>query len=159
LSNRERRKQQHLQRAQQLQQQQVAMGVQLTVQGQIAPATALPPAQQIEEYNRVIPGAGQALLTEFQLQSAHRRKMERIVVWSDAIRSFLGLGVGVLLGGYIVWTGGQLLREGHSIAGFSAIGTAVAIAVGPFLIRSYLQSKERQNQQQALANAARRQQR
>ena len=39
-----------------------------------------PPAQQIEEYEHAIPGSGQILFSEFQIQLAHRRKMEKIVV-------------------------------------------------------------------------------
>lgn len=79
--------------------------------------------------------------------------MERIVVWSDAIRSFFGMFSGFALGAYIVYTGTELLREGHSIQGFAAIGTAVAVAAGPFLVRSYLQSKERRQQFDALTGA------
>lgn len=90
------------------------------------------------------------------MQASHRRKMEKIAVWSDAIRSFCGMAAGLVLGGYIVYTGAQLLREGHSTDGFAAIGTAVAVAVGPFLVRSYLQSKERRQQFEALSATKRR---
>lgn len=116
----------------------------------------LPPAQQIEEYERLIPGSGQILFDEFQAQGVHRRKMETILVVSDAVRSFFGVVAGLALAGYIVYTGTELLRQGHSIDGFAAIGTAVAIAVGPFLIRNYLQSKERRQQIDALAATKRR---
>lgn len=114
-----------------------------------------PPAQQIEEYDRVVPGAGAIIFSEFQAQGKHRRKMERIVVWSDAIRSFCGLVAGLALAGYIVYTGTQLLREGHSLVGSGTIGTAVAVAVGPFLVRSVLQSKERREQIDALGRGNR----
>jgi uncharacterized membrane protein len=114
-------------------------------------AGPLPPAEQLEQYERVSPGSAKIIFDEFQKQSEHRRAMERIVVRSDSIRSFSGLFAGLLLGGYIVYVGAGLLRDGHSVTGFSAIGVAVAIAVGPFLVRNYLQSQERRAQQEALA--------
>jgi hypothetical protein len=57
---------------------------------------------------------------------------------------------GLVIAGYIIWTGGHLLAAGQSVVGFTAIGSAVAIAAGPFLARGYLQSQERRLQQQAL---------
>ena len=113
-------------------------------------AGPLPPPEQLAEYERILPGAAATLFSAFQSQTEHRQHMERIVVWSDVVRAQIGQLSGLGIAAYVIWTGGHLLEAGQSIAGFSAIGTAVAIAVGPFLVRGYLQSRERQLQQQAL---------
>jgi hypothetical protein len=90
------------------------------------------------------------VIDEFQAQSLHRRKMERLVVWSDVGRSYLGLLIGGALAAYMVYTGGVLLLAGQSVIGFGTIGVAIALGVGPFIIRSRLQSQERQAQKAAL---------
>jgi len=115
----------------------------------------LPSAQQIEEYNRSVPGSGEILFAEFQAQSKHRRAMERIIIISDAARANLGLLIGGGIGVYLVWAGADLLRHGHSLQGFSEIGVAIATAAGPFVFRSYLQSQERRRQQEALSRRVR----
>jgi uncharacterized membrane protein len=133
-------------------QQQIAQagGTPVLIHQEQAYSGPLPAPQQIEEYNRIVPGSGEILFEEFRAQSRHRRSMEKIIVVSDAARSFVGMFIGGGLAVYMTWLGAQLIREGHATTGFSSIGIAIATAVGPFLIRSYLQSKERQAQQLAL---------
>jgi uncharacterized membrane protein len=110
----------------------------------------LPPPQQLAEFEQIVPGSAQAIFDEFQAQGPHRRRIERWVVISDIVRAQLGQFCGVGIAGYIVWTGGEILKAGNSLVGFGAIGSAVAIAAGPFLVRNYLQSQERRRQQDAL---------
>ncbi len=76
--------------------------------------------------------------------------MERLVVTGDVIRSFLGLFCGAGIGLFMIWTGAQLLQQGHSLVGFATIGVAVAIAAGPFIARQRIMTMERERQEASI---------
>ena len=116
----------------------------------------LPPPEQLAHYNEVVPGLAGVIVEEFQENAKHRRRVEWFVAVSDTIRSYLGMAIGGGIAVFIVYTGAQLLREGHTIQGFGAIGSAVAIAAGPFLARTYVRSQERKAQVEAMTGRARR---
>lgn len=104
----------------------------------------------LEAYERIVPGSAARIFDAFPAQSQHRRRMERILVVSDAVRSLLGVLVGGGLSVYIIYTGAQLLLAGHDVSGFGAIGTAIAMAGGTFLVRTRIQSTERMAHQARL---------
>lgn len=111
----------------------------------------LPPAEQLEQYNKVVPGLANVIVSEFQANATQRRRVEWFVAISDTVRSYLGMAIGGALAVYIVYTGAELLRAGHSLEGFGAIGTAIAMGAGPFIFRSYLRSQERKAQVEAIS--------
>jgi hypothetical protein len=77
--------------------------------------------------------------------------MERVIVWSDNIRAHVGQLAGAGLAVYMIYTGTQLLREGHSLVGFQTIGIAIATGAVPFAARAYVQYRERVAQTNAIA--------
>ncbi len=110
----------------------------------------LPQPEILEKYESIVPGSAKLLFDEFQLQGAHRRRMERFVVLSDVIRAQTGLWFGFGLAAYMIYNGTLLLREGHSVNGFGIIAAAIVTVTGVFVVRNRIQSGERQAQTRAI---------
>jgi len=111
----------------------------------------LPAPNLLEEYERISPGSAGIIIGEFQSQAHHRRTQESRIVMSDIIRAYIGQGIGCALAGYLIWTGGDLLRHGQSITGFQSIGVAIAAGAVPFAVKAFTQYQERKNQTNAIA--------
>lgn len=116
----------------------------------------LPAPQLLEEYERVSPGAAAIIIGEFQGQAQHRKRMEAKIVQADIVRAYVGQFMGGAIALYMIWTGGDLLRHGQSIAGFQSIGIAIATGAVPFAVRAYGQYRERRAQTDAIARQQRR---
>jgi len=58
----------------------------------------LPPPQVLEQYEKVLPGAADRIITMAEQQSVHRRQLETKVIDSDVKNSKLGLCFGLIIG-------------------------------------------------------------
>lgn len=100
----------------------------------------LPPAEMLDEYERIYPGAAKIIFdwvaeesayrrNEMMKDAEHRRDMER----QDALRSFLGLACGIIIVlagiGATVWLGLTGHEATASLLGITDIGAVAAVFV------------------------------
>lgn len=85
----------------------------------------------IEQYEKIYPGAAKKIFDEWESQTKHRHHIEKSVVWTDNIKSILGVNFGFLavigaIGGgvYTALKGQPLFGGGLSLAGLAMIVAA-----------------------------------
>jgi uncharacterized membrane protein len=93
----------------------------------------LPPAETVEAYEHVMPGAADRIITMLEQQSLHRMEMERTLARSAARTERLRqvLGVGIVLVVFVVAS--RLITGGHE-----GPGTLLAVADLVLLAAVYL---------------------
>lgn len=103
----------------------------------------LPHPQALEDYNRIVPGAGQRILAMAEKEAMHRRNLESLVTSSDIRNSHAGLICGLLvgLGGLIAAT--LIAIYGNPQAGVGMGFLTLGSLVGVFVYGSRLRMKER----------------
>ncbi|MGK7958482.1 MAG: DUF2335 domain-containing protein [Crocosphaera sp.] len=57
----------------------------------------IPPPEIIAEYETILPGSADRILSMTEKQVEHRMKLESKIVTTDGIRSYLGLGAGFII--------------------------------------------------------------
>jgi uncharacterized membrane protein len=107
----------------------------------------LPPPDILQGYNDVVPGAAERILKLAEGQTAHRQDLEKRVIKSDIIKSYLGLGAAFILALAMI-VGGCLVAyhgatTGHAVAGGVIATGAVAALVWAFLEGTRARREER----------------
>jgi len=74
----------------------------------------LPPPVVLKQYDEIVPGAAERILSMAESQSQHRQQLERSVIESDIKNSRLGLHYG-LSGGFCLWKHTKEKRERGSL--------------------------------------------
>lgn len=85
----------------------------------------IPPPALLEHYERISPGAANRILTQFEEQGRHRRKLENQVIWNNVVGGILGQLFGFLLMVSAVGLGGFLIYSDKPVAGLASIISAV----------------------------------
>lgn len=108
----------------------------------------LPHPRQLEEYDRVVPGAAERIIQMAETQSHHRQTLERKVINSRSRDSLLGIISAfiitmtiILLGGYIIVNSDRL--DGQLI-GTLLTGLGISGIVGTFIYGTRSARKERE---------------
>lgn len=101
----------------------------------------LPPAEELLEYENVIPGGAERLLKMAENQSAHRLEMEKLIITSQQRQSARGQTYGLTIGLAGILTGAVLSYLGHDWVGGTIAGTTVTGLVSVFVIGKAQQNK------------------
>lgn len=117
----------------------------------------IPSADELARYEQVIPGAAERILRFEERKIAmvedqvhHRIQLERTVVGSDHVRSYIGLVMGFAVTIGAMWLVYQLGMHGHDIlAGTTFLGDMGSM-VYLFVVGSNLRRSERQERLKAL---------
>ena len=94
----------------------------------------LPAPQTLREYEQILPGVADRIVSQAERQSAHRMELERTVVTSEGRRSWAGwasatlIGVGVLVAAVVV------TLEGYPWAGVAFVGSDIAGLAALFVV-------------------------
>lgn len=84
-------------------------------------AGPLPPSQELDSYNRVVPGLADTIVTEWRTETAHRRRLEQ-AGQSGAIKAHRrGQYIGLLIVLFVVGCGTYLTNQGRSTVGIAMI--------------------------------------
>lgn len=102
----------------------------------------LPPPKQLEEYEKILPGAADRILKMAERQSSHRQKMEEMIVRSNTRDSHYGVVFAFLLGLVIICGGIYLASIGHPYGTWFSFG-GVATLIGVFVYGTRSSRKER----------------
>lgn len=103
----------------------------------------LPDPVQLRQYEEVLPGAAERIMSTFEAQVGHRMDLEKNLIDRESRRADWGLAVGGLIAGVIVIGALIVMVVGDSWAGASIIGTSVAAIAGVFVYGTKIRSDER----------------
>lgn len=103
----------------------------------------LPPAEQMRQYEDILPGSANRILSMAERQEAHRHELEKLTVQEATNRSWWGLRLGFVLAVMIIAIGAAAIFTGHTPEGLTAILAPTAILAGVFVYGRREQTKER----------------
>ncbi len=106
----------------------------------------LPPASELAEYDRLIPGGADRLMILVEKQASHRMEIEKHVIWcqqQQAVRGQL-FAMLIVMFGFVLT--GYLSIQGHDTVASVVVGTGIVgiisvIATGKMQIHKSLQQK------------------
>jgi uncharacterized membrane protein len=104
----------------------------------------LPPPTILAQYDRIVPGAAERIITMAEEQSRHRRSMESQRVVSDITDARLGLRYGLVIGLAAIIGGVTISLAGHPIVGTIFGGAFIVALVGTFVYGSQQRGRERE---------------
>jgi len=104
------------------------------------PLNSFPSPEQLKEYESVMPGLAQRLITQAEKQTDHRIEMETRLVSSGIRKSTLGLIFGFLIGSIGIGGGFYLTALGYNIIGVVFSSATLVSLVSSFIYGS--QSKK-----------------
>jgi uncharacterized membrane protein len=88
----------------------------------------LPHPKILEGYERVLPGSADRILSMAENEGEHRRTIEKTIVKTDIIRSYLGLGSGFIIA--LVGLGGSIylaMNDKPVASGIMSAGTVTGL--------------------------------
>lgn len=103
----------------------------------------IPPPALLQKYDSIVPGAAERILKMAELQSSHRRELEKTVITSGIALSKWGQVLGFIIAIFGLCVAAFVAVYGNAFAG-GAIGVGtLASLVGVFMYGSKTRSKER----------------
>lgn len=105
-------------------------------------AGPLPPPAVLQEYDQVLPGLAERIVTLAEKQSAHRQALEKGVVEANIRNEARGQHYGLIIGLVIGVGALVLIGLGHSGIGLSIVIAELAAFVGVFIYGKRQQRKE-----------------
>ena len=110
----------------------------------------LPLPSHLREYDDIVPGAAERILSMVERQSQHRQELEKIVVKGDTRRSWAGLVFGGFLAICCVGGGVALCFFGQSVAGATIATASVVGLAGVFVYGPHSRRAEREEKQDVI---------
>jgi uncharacterized membrane protein len=92
----------------------------------------LPPASELQAYDRVVPGLAEKIVNWADEEGRHRRAMEQIVIPANSRRASLGQIFAFVIALAVIGSGTAVILTGHSAYGMAIIITALVGLVGVF---------------------------
>lgn len=112
----------------------------------------LPPPALLEQYERVLPGAAERILSLAELQAGHRRRLEAVVIESDVSRATRGQSLAFVLALTTVLGGLTLVGSGRPVEGLASVIVATASLVTTFVVSKRADTRERERKQTELGS-------
>ncbi len=97
-------------------------------------AGPLPPAKQLEEYEKIIPGLAERLVQRMEKQSDHRMVLEAKVVKNDIVKSYVGQFFAFIISMSAIGAGYQAIISGQNPWGIAPIVTSLIGLVTVFIV-------------------------
>ncbi|MBW2307047.1 MAG: DUF2335 domain-containing protein [Deltaproteobacteria bacterium] len=117
----------------------------------------LPPPETLKDYDMVLPGAAERILSMAEQQARHRQNLEEIAVKSGSRDSLLGIICGLIIG-LVSITGSVIcILSGQPLGGGALGVTGLGGLVGVFVYGTRERRKEREakrNSVQLLQNSS-----
>jgi uncharacterized membrane protein len=102
----------------------------------------MPPPEMLREYDEVLPGLANRIVTLAENQSNHRIGLERRVTTSNIWRAHLGQVFAFVIAIAGIVSGTYLIMNNKSAEGIAAILTPIAGVAGVFIWRTRKQREE-----------------
>jgi len=102
----------------------------------------LPSPAILKEYEDILPGSADRIITMTEKQQQHRMSIESAVIQSDIWMERLGLGAGFVLAMTLALGGIWLVSEGKEITGLAMLVSQIVLLVGAFFYAKRLRQRE-----------------
>lgn len=109
----------------------------------------VPLPEIIREWEDLLPGSADRLLTMAERQAEHRMSLEKTVIQGDSQRANWGLGLAFVVTLVLISGGLVLIGLGHDVAGASVIGTNAIGLAALFIYGQESRKKERKERMEA----------
>lgn len=103
----------------------------------------IPPPDAFADYDKVLPGAADRIMTMAENQSRHRQKMEQEVVFSQIRDNKRGHWFGFIVALICIIGGFILIYLGKEVQGMAAVISPCAILAGKFFYNRYNEIKKK----------------
>jgi len=114
----------------------------------------LPPPEVLREYNAIMPGLADRIVTMAETQSRHRMALEKNAIESDVSRANKGLWAGVAVAVLFAISGFILILTNHDTAGATVSTGTVATLAGVFVYGTVSRHRERTHKAKVLTGEA-----
>lgn len=107
----------------------------------------IPPAEMLKEYEKVLPGSADRIISMAERQQSHRHKLELTVIKSNSRDSKMGIIAGALLSFALIVIGGLGIVTGYPGIGAFLSVSSIATLAGIFVYgtRSNREEREEKN--------------
>ena len=104
----------------------------------------IPPPDLLRKYEEINPGFADRIMRQAEAQTAHRIEIEKKVISSDIIKSYLGIIFAFIIG--VIGTGGGLYLASIGLIsqGLVMSGGSIATIIGAFIYGTASRRRERQ---------------
>ncbi|MBR4791801.1 MAG: DUF2335 domain-containing protein [Treponema sp.] len=106
-------------------------------------SSPLPPAAELERYEKIYPGFAERLMVRYEKQSDHRMELETKVIESGIKNSARGQVFAFLLSAMTIGVGAFLIYRNKDILGIAAVLSALATLLGVFIYGNKSKKDER----------------
>ena len=103
----------------------------------------LPLPAHLEQYNRIVPGAGERLIKMAEEQSTHRRKLEGWAVRTNSVTAILGQLSGLYITLQAFTFAADALAKGYSGKAIAVVLVTIGTLAGIFVYGKQATAKER----------------
>ena len=103
----------------------------------------LPHPQILDQYDKIVPGSAEKIITLWESQVRHRQELEKKAIGSDIKQSYYGATLGFIIAMCAIGAGTFLAYIGRPTEGITAIISALVGLIGVYGWGSYQRRKER----------------
>ena len=103
----------------------------------------LPKPSDFAQYETILPGAAERIISMAERQAVHRQAIEKKVIGSDALHALVGTACGLVIGLFGLGVAGYCIINGHDLAGAVIGGATLASMVSAFIYGSSKRRRER----------------
>ena len=113
------------------------------VQTSMRYAGPIPPPEMLAQYEEVLPGIADRIMTKAERQQAHRHKAEMTLIRNDGRQSMAGMAIGGAAVVTALVVAGVLAAQGYPWFGTAGVLGTIASLAGVFVYGTHSRRKER----------------
>jgi uncharacterized membrane protein len=102
----------------------------------------LPPSEELERYNQVVPGLADRLVTTFEKQASHRMELEKLVITNQVKEGNRGQIIGAILAILFLFGALWITHDGYPWVGGTIGGTTVVSLATLFVLGKKAQKQD-----------------
>ena len=110
----------------------------------------IPPPEMLWGYEKIVPGAAERILTQFERQSEHRREIERKMVSNIARREMGSILVAALLIVAVTFLGYHMVSQGQPLYALGTVAASVSGVLIAFFTGKKANLREKEEKRELL---------
>lgn len=101
----------------------------------------LPHPAILEQYEKILPGSAERILSMAEKQSNHRQTMEKRIIYSETFQAKVGMFFAFTIVIIALFIGGYLSLKGLPVSGLISLTTAIGVIVTTFGLKRSSEKK------------------
>lgn len=124
----------------------------LTMEKSVHYSGPIPPPDVLAQYERVLKGSADRILSMAEMQMTHRQELEKKALTANSINSILGTVSGLMIGLAGMGTGAYCIHLGQNAYGIASLFGTIASLAGVFIYGKRSNRKEMIEKQKVMMN-------